>query len=176
MSYRLDEITGFLFNDEMLNPDFESVLYDLFLSREDWVDLKLELPDFKFEGQNFPAQIFVFRKDFIENKMDECYEGKSFYHYKISLMDKTNNDCYEAIVNLYNGDPTDIEIEYKGKSKKADCCNNKCIIFVNAKCDDTFSYKEDNKDWKESSPSQLKLGSEDYIEFKYCKNCSKIQF
>lgn len=175
MSYRLDEVIDFLFEDNQINPDFWNVCYNLFLSESDWVDIKLELPDFSLHGEDYPAKTFIFKKD-VKKEMDDYCEGKCTYHYDISLRDKTNDDCYNVIVNMYNGEMEDIDVEYSGKFKKPDCCSNKKIVSVNAKCDDTFSYKEDGKDWIESSPSNLKIGSEDYIEFKYCKNCGKIHF
>ncbi|EPP7233783.1 hypothetical protein ACTOJ1_000690 [Shigella flexneri] len=175
MSYRLDEVIDFLFDEDRLNPDFEDELYRLFLDENEWVDYKLELPEFEFLGKVYPAKTFVFSREF-EKEMDDYCEGKCTYYYGILLKDKLNNDCYDVTVNMYNGDPQWIEVEYKGKFKKPDCCENKCIVSVNAKCDDTFSYKEGDKEWKEASPSLLKLGNEDYIEFKYCKNCGKIHF
>lgn len=175
MSYRLDEVIDFLFDDNEVNPDFWNIFYDLFLSESDWVNIKLELPDFSLYGEDYPAKTFIFSKDF-KKEIDDYCEGKCTYHYDVSLRDKTNDDCYKVVVSMYNGEIEDIDVEYSGKFKKPDCCENKCIVSVNAKCDDTFSYKEGDKEWKEASPSLLKLGNEDYIEFKYCKNYGKIHF
>lgn len=56
MSYRLDEVIDFLFDDNEVNPDFWNIFYDLFLSESDWVNIKLELPDFSLYGEDYPAK------------------------------------------------------------------------------------------------------------------------
>ena len=55
-------------------------------------------------------------------------------------------------------------------------CNCSRLIDLNAKCNDLCFINIDNKYEHEGYvPSGLNIGSGDYIKFKYCIDCGKIQ-
>lgn len=185
MSYRLDEIKDYLFDDEgNFNSDLEEDVYDelweifcsAYGSRE-----TLEMPEFEHNGKVYPAKTFNFSKNG-EEVMDDYCEGKTQYHYNIKLVDEDTGDRYQIFTHYFNDDMTGISlVRFEPKRVNGviieECCNNMKIVSVSAKCNDTFSYKEEKTtNWKEGSPSDLKLGNSDYVEFIFCKSCGKIHF
>lgn len=185
MSYRLDQIEGYLFDNEGsfnadLDEDVRDQLWDIFCSEDGWSET-LELPDFEYNGKTYPAKTFNFSKTATE-VMDDYCEGKAQYHYNIKLVDDDTGDQYQIFTHYYNDERTGISINYSAPRKFngkiiEECCNSMKLVSVSAKCNDTFSYKEENAtNWKQSSPYELKLGNSDYVEFTFCKNCGKIHF
>lgn len=57
-----------------------------------------------------------------------------------------------------------------------ECCENKRIASVNAKCSD-MCYIEfpDGTDSETYVPCDIGIGGGDYIRFNYCMSCGKIQ-
>lgn len=183
MTYRLDEIKEFLIDEDgSINEDFYDELYDLFCSQ--WGGKEtLSLPEFELNGKTYPKKVFNFTKT-AEKVLDDYCEGKTQYHYDIKLVDDETGDTYEVYTSYYNDDLEGVSIEYiKTKKPKKingkvieDCCENMQLVSVSAKCNDMFSYKKDNNDWKEASPSELNLGKSDYVQFTFCQSCGKIHF
>lgn len=182
MTYRLDEIKDFLMNeDEGLNEDLYDKLYDLFCS--EWSSqVTLSLPEFKINEKTYSEKTFKFTRE-AKKVLDDYCEGKTEYHYEVKLTDQITGDKYKVYTYYYNDDMTGMEIVYlkpKKEKSKTDinkCCDNVNLISISGKCNDMFSYKNMNDDkWKEGSPFELNLGNSDYIEFTYCKSCSKIHF
>lgn len=187
MSYRLDEIQGFLLDtDNHINADLDDELYetvwDIFCSCYGGKET-LELPEFEYNGKVYPAKTFNFTKKG-EEILDDYCEGKTQYHYNIKLTDNDTGDEYQIFTDYYNDDLRGISITYTEPRKVKikgevieQCCDNMKIVSVSGKCNDTFSYKSINdKNWKKGSPYELKLGDTDYIEFTFCKSCGKIHF
>lgn len=177
MSYRLDEIKDYLIEDDgCFNGDFEDELYDLFSS--EWGEkVTLSLPEFELNGVKYPAKVFNLEKS-AKKELDDYCEGKTSYHYDIEILDVDTLAQYNVCTSYCNDERESIYIEYMGLKapvSKSACCENPKFVSVSGKCSDMFSYR-DGEDWKDGSPSELKLGSCDYIEFTYCKSCGKIKF
>lgn len=181
MTYRLDEIKNFLVDEYgNLNEDFYDELYDIFCSK--WGGSEtLELPEFDWEGKTYPAKTFSFTKKAKEVLDDYC-EGKTQYHYDITLVDNETGDKYEVCTSYFNDDMEGIDIEYiaskpkKEKTVKKNCCKQMKLVSVSGKCNDMFSYQKEDGQWEEGSPSELNLGNSDYVEFTFCQSCGKIHF
>lgn len=182
MTYRLDEIKDFLIDENgYFQEDMADELYDLFCS--EWTSSSvLVIPEFTLNNIKYAAKTFNFSRK-SKKVLDDYCEGKTEYHYDIKLLDNNSGEQYQIVTSYFNDDRTNIDLSYlvpknnkKEKSVIA-CCDSMKLVSITGKCSDTFAYKE-KKDtqWKESSPSELNLGSSDYIEFTYCKTCSKIHF
>ena len=183
MTYRLNEIKDFLVDKNgNLNEDFFDELYDLFCS--EWSGQEtLSLPNFELDGKMYPNKVFSFSKT-SKKVLDDYCEGKTQYHYDIKLIDNETGDMHEVCTSYYNDDLESVDIEYIEKKQPTklnsvvlkECCENMVLVNVSAKCNDMFSYKKENEDWKEASPSELNLGKSDYVEFTFCQSCGKIHF
>jgi len=53
-------------------------------------------------------------------------------------------------------------------------CKSENIIDIKGKCKDMFYATYKNKEYEGYVPYDLNIGSDDYIEFKYCANCGQI--
>jgi len=54
-------------------------------------------------------------------------------------------------------------------------CKSGRLILICGKTSDLFSMRYKDKVYDGYVPSDLNIGSGDYIEFSYCLNCGKIQ-
>lgn len=117
MSYKLNEIIGYLIEDEYFIKHLESELYDLFCGQYS-KQCSITIPEFEFEGKKYPLKTFNFKRKFKEVSDDYC-ERKYSHHYEIKLTDKNNGDVYEIYTDCYNGEWESVEITLiKPKIKK----------------------------------------------------------
>lgn len=177
MTYSFAEIIDYLIQDDSFNEDYYDDLYDL-CSSEWGSHASIELNDFEWNGKKYEGKTFNFNKK-AKKVLDDYCEGKTQYHYNIKLEDLETKECYEIICSHYNDEMTGVEIISLGKKKvkdKKDCCDKKDLVSISGKCNDLFSYKNQDEDWKAGSPRDLNLGKSDYIEFTYCRSCGKIHF
>lgn len=54
-------------------------------------------------------------------------------------------------------------------------CSCSRIAQIHAKCSDMFSARIGGKEYEGYVPSDLGIGGGDYVKFKYCLDCGKIQ-
>lgn len=174
MSYKLDEIIDYLVEDECFVEHLYSQLYDLFCC-EYTTECSITIPEFEFEGKNYPLKTFNFKRKFKEVSDDYC-EGKYSHHYEIKLTDKDNGDIYEVYTDCYNGEWRSVEVELLESKKKKTfnpCCEEQKIISVKSTSDDLEIINEENM--QEVSLKEAGIGVNNSLELYFCLSCRKMQ-
>lgn len=120
MSYSLEKVLPYLYDnshnslylaDSIGNDDEQEILenewYNLMMSKRS-TSTKLTIPAFTRNGTTFAAKVFKLDVEVSESKLNDAYEGKTYYTINKTVVDNDTNEEFSLTLSFYAATDTSL--------------------------------------------------------------------